>query len=95
MTATARVPILHIADAVLADLERGGATPTARSVCLRPQPRSRPASTRNVWRPPATFAPSPPTEVLASCVLPAIALVKRNPERPLPRRFWIAALRAP
>jgi aspartate racemase len=58
MVASAHVPILHIADAVLADLTRHGAT-DGRWECSRPQPRSRPAFTRSAYTRPGTSAPFP------------------------------------
>ena len=77
MVATARVPILHIADAVLAELARRGGPDgpiglLATAATLKAgfyQARLQAAGYACVV---------PATEIMASCVLPAIALVKRD-----------------
>lgn len=77
MAATARVPILHIADAVLADLRRrGGAT---GAIGLLATTATLKAGFYQQRLEAAGYVCTVPTdEVMATCVLPAIALVKRN-----------------
>jgi aspartate racemase len=76
MIASARVPILHIADAVLADLARRGA---AGPIGLLATAATLKAGFYQARLAAAGYACTlPGDEVMAASVLPAIALVKRN-----------------
>jgi aspartate racemase len=77
MTVTARVPILHIADAVLAELARRGGPEDP--VGLLATAATLKAGFYQARLEAAGYAcVLPAADVTASCVLPAIALVKRN-----------------
>jgi len=77
MVATARVPILHVADAVLADLARRGGPDGA--IGLLATAATLKAGFYQARLEAAGYACIVPTaEIMASCVLPAIALVKRD-----------------
>jgi len=77
MVASARVPILHVADAVLADLARRGGAPGALGLLATAATlkagfyQRRLEAAGHAWT-------LPTAEVMAGCVLPAIALVKRQ-----------------
>jgi aspartate racemase len=77
MVARARVPILHIADAALADLARHGAADGPVGVLATAATLE--AGFYQERLAAAGYACAvPAAEVIASCVLPAIALVKQN-----------------
>jgi aspartate racemase len=77
MAATARVPILHIADAVLADLRRRGDADGAIGL-LATAATLKAGFYQERLGAAGYVCAIPADEVLATCVLPAIALVKRN-----------------
>lgn len=76
MVETAGVPILHIADAVIADLARHGATGAIGLLATAATLKAGFYQERLGAAGYACLLPGP--DVMTSCVLPAIALVKRN-----------------
>lgn len=76
MAETARVPILHIADAALAELARRGAAGPVGLLATAATLKAGFYQRRLDAAGYATTVPEP--EIMATCVLPAIALVKRN-----------------
>jgi aspartate racemase len=77
MVASARVPILHIADAVLADLTRHGATDGPVGV-LATAATLQAGFYQKRLHAAGYVCAVPAADVMATCVLPAIALVKQD-----------------
>ena len=77
MVASARVPILHIADAVLADLARRGATDGPVGVLATAATLQAGFYQKRLGAAGYVCA-VPAADIMATCVLPAIALVKQD-----------------
>jgi aspartate racemase len=77
LVATARVPILHVVDAVLADLARRGGVPDEVGL-LATAATLKAGFYQQRLEAAGCACAVPAADVMASCVLPAIALVKRS-----------------